>query len=208
MPDFVVITGESGAGKSSILEAITYLKERVIKPDRQPNTCTSSISQCHELVYNNSNTCKISAKFELSQSEMVFLRRKYGCDATSLIHNAYIRLNKDGQIIEHKCSDGLRALLKFYNKYNDRSNIARFDRIGPFKTFYPVESDTINKVGDLRSRSKGIFPIEEKLARVKENFVFAKAEAFDHIQNMFDKNMQVTKEDVFENLKTNSKTFQ
>jgi hypothetical protein len=43
--------------------------------------------------------------------------------------------------------------------------------------------------------------MEEKLIRVKENIVLAKAEAFDHILNKFDNNTQVTSEDVFEILK-------
>ena len=41
---------------------------------------------------------------------------------------------------------------------------------------------------------------------MKENFVFANAEAFDHIQIKFDKNMQVTKED-FEILKPIQRLF-
>jgi predicted ATPase len=45
LPDFVVLTGESGAGKSSIIRVITYLKDNMISPDRQPMT---SDSQCHE----------------------------------------------------------------------------------------------------------------------------------------------------------------
>ena len=40
--------------------------------------------------------------------------------------------------------------------------------------------------------------MEEKLIRVKENIVLGKAEAFDHILSKFDKNAQVTKEDLFE----------
>jgi AAA15 family ATPase/GTPase len=75
LPNFVVLTDESAAGKSSILRAITYLKENIISPDRQPKTCTSSDSQCHELVNNNSSTCEISAKFELNQLETDYLRR-------------------------------------------------------------------------------------------------------------------------------------
>ena len=49
--------------------------------------------------------------------------------------------------------------------------------------------------------------MEEKLIRLKENLIFAKAEVIDHIQNDFDKNMRVTKEDLYAILKPIQKIF-
>lgn len=103
LPNFVVLTGESA-------ECHNVLKENIISPDRQPKTCTSSDPQCHGLVNNNSITCEISAKFELGQLEMDYLRRKNRCDTTSLANNAYIKDN-----------------------YND-INIDRFDCISPSRS--------------------------------------------------------------------------
>lgn len=123
----------------------------------------TSNSQCQELVNNNSSTCEISAKFELDQLEIDYLRRKNSCDNTSLVNNAYIKLNTQGQIIEHKCSTALPTLLKLYDKYNDDLNIDRFDCIGPSRSFYSVQNDVVGNTRHLPSRSKRILSMEEEL---------------------------------------------
>ena len=110
-------------------------------------------------------------------------------------------MNKEGRIIEPKCSPLLSTLLKLYYKYNDDFNIDSFYCIDPSRSFYSVQSDAVGKTRHRPSRSKRILSMEEKLIRVKENIVLAKAEAFDHILNKFDNNTQVTSEDVFEILK-------
>lgn len=121
------------------------------------------------------------------------MRRKNSCDNTSLVNSAYIKLNKEGRLIEHNFSTALPTLLKLYDKDNYDSHIDRFDCIGPSRSFYSVQSGAVGKTRDLPLQSKRILSIEEKLIRVKENIVLAKAEAFDHFLSKFDNNTQVKK---------------
>jgi predicted ATP-binding protein involved in virulence len=135
LPDFVVLTDQCRVGKSSILQTISYLIEKVIYPDRQHNNCTSLISHCHDLVNSDSNACEISAKFEMEQLEMDYLQGKRQL--------RYFKLNKEGEILEDRCSTALRTLLN----YGIRSIIERFDYIGSGdeKDFGKIQKDRAGK---------------------------------------------------------------
>ena len=72
LPDIVVLTGGSGAGKSSILLAISCLKEKLITPFQQADSHVSPVFQSRELVNNNSNSCEILVRFQISNRRMTF----------------------------------------------------------------------------------------------------------------------------------------
>jgi hypothetical protein len=85
--------------------------------------------------------------------------------------------------------------------YKDGYVINRLDFIGPSITSRSAQSGSMNDRHIAALKIKKFPSMEEKLARLKENIIFAKAEAFDHIQTQFERNIQVTKEDVFATLK-------
>jgi hypothetical protein len=159
------------------------------------------------LVHNNSNSCEIIAKFELAQSDKDYLHGKHICDDTSLEHEAYIKLNKEGKVLEQRCSDELRTLFIAYERYHDYCDIDRFDYIGSSRNFRSSQNEVTSNSGGLPLRSKRILSMEEKSIRLKENLNLAKAEVINYIQNNFDKNMQLTKEDLLTILKPVQKIF-
>ena len=129
------------------------------------------------------------------------MRVRHSCDNTNLEHEAYIKLNKEGQVLEERCSDELRALLTIYERYNDYCGINRLDYIGSSRNFRFAQNGVTTDVEGHPLRSKSNLSMEEKSIRLKENLIFAEAEAIHNIQYNFDKNLQVTKEDLLTILK-------
>jgi len=55
LPNLVVLTGANGGGKTSILGAISRLKETILSPHRQLNNSKLAALNSQELVYHNSD---------------------------------------------------------------------------------------------------------------------------------------------------------
>jgi recombinational DNA repair ATPase RecF len=90
MPNFVHLVGGNGVGKSSRLQAISCLKQKMISPNVEPNAS--------ELVYEGSNSCNTSAVFHLAQSEIDYLQGTCHRNDIGVEHFTYVELNRRGEV--------------------------------------------------------------------------------------------------------------
>ena len=207
LPDIVVLTGGSGVGKIISTLGHILFKRGTNITDRTTCHFTSSVFQSHELVHNNSNTCEIFAKFELAQSDKDYLRGKHICNDTSSEHEAFVKLNKEGQVIEERCSEESPYLLGGYEKYSDDCDIDRFDCIGSTRNFRFAQNGVMNNTRDPPLRPKRVLSMQEKSIRLKENLILAGAKTVHHSQDSVDNDTQVTKEDLVTILEPFQKIF-
>jgi len=148
-PDVVVLAGPNGTGKSSVLEAILFFKERIgaYYSWELPGTIVNATAPFAE----------ISIKFKVFPEEIEYLKKLHNRELEGDTLEGWIKIGKNGNLIESKIPNELSILLRTYRN-EDFPNVGIFDFYNPNRFMGRKE---------LRSITVGAFDDrEEKRRRV------------------------------------------
>src|SRR5690625_6818083 len=101
-----VLTGESGAGKSKIIEAISYLEGKRASADDIRHGSNGAVIEGVFDIPSNDKVNEILNSFGIEEDELYIIRREVMANSKSLIkiNNQMITLNNLKQIMEYVLS--------------------------------------------------------------------------------------------------------
>jgi predicted ATP-binding protein involved in virulence len=206
VPDMVVLAGPNGVGKSSVLQAIAYLKE-VIAP-YPPYGLPPIVSRWQSKVVSTSEDfAEITCIFEIAPAEVDYLRL-LGQTNIQNDYEVHVKLNKNGQAIEKNVSDELGILLKTYDRENN-SNIGIFDYLDAHRIFpsHPIDTISISQPGDHSEITQRYAAGQEKFNTLKNYLVQLKLSELQAIHEKLARNIALSSDDVFPSLKQIQELF-
>lgn len=121
-PYVVVLAGPNGTGKSSVLEAIVFFKERL-----GPYHGWTLLG---DVVNTGAEFAEISIKFKVYPEEAEYLKRIGNIDLTSDTLEAWIKVARPSKVVDRKVPHGLSELMQAY-KNKDFPNVGVFDFYNP-----------------------------------------------------------------------------
>lgn len=159
-PDLLVLAGPNGVGKSSVLQAIVYLKESI-----GPYGGWSPPG----VVSSNAEFAEISAIFELCEAEKGYLSKVVGVVDPKNEYEAYIRLDKSGRIVSFKRTNELIQVFQIYDRRN-YPDLGIVDYTDPHRIFRPKQITNLQIGGIDYSLDKGrrVAAGENKFDQLKE----------------------------------------
>ena len=162
VPDIVILAGPNGTGKSSVLEAIIFFKEKVGPYHGYTQTGT--------VVNTAAPFAEISISFKIYPEEIKFLKSVHNIELEKDILEGWIKIDQNGNLIGQNISNGLKQMLTAYR-------IKEFPGIGTFDFFNPNRFMVKKKLTNL---TVGVFTDpQEKSKRVtfspSEKFSLTKA---------------------------------
>jgi hypothetical protein len=155
-PDVVVLAGPNGTGKSSVLEAIIFFKERT-----GPYYGWTLLG---DIVNTGADHAEISIKFRVYPEEAEYLKRIHNIELSTDTLEGYMRVAKGGNVVELRVPNGLNQLLSTYRR-KDFPNIGIFDFFNPHRFMTRKELKSIG-VGaftdpDEKRRRVSFVPMEK-----------------------------------------------
>jgi len=156
-PDVVVLAGPNGTGKSSVLEAIVFFKERFgpYHGWTLPGTVVNTAAEFAE----------ISVRFKVFPEEVGYLESVHNRKLASDELEGWIKVAKNGNVIESRVPRELSLMMSAYRN-KDFPNIGVFDFYSPYRFIGRKE---------LRSITVGAFTDEEEKRR---RITFSPSEKF------------------------------
>jgi len=131
VPNFMVICGGNGCGKSALLEALMTAKERA-----------GTYGNFHfdpKAVSANAKKAKIEAKLEFTKNEREFVKERYG-EECSEMEDVIIEIYKGGEAKVVERSTAVYRLLSYYSR--DIGSPGFFDYIEPYRKIQKHELRT------------------------------------------------------------------
>ena len=156
-PDFVVICGGNGCGKSALLEALITAKETA--------GAYGNFSFDPRAVSADADMAEISVKLTFSNREQQFIKDKFK-EELSETDELVVKIHKDGRKESEKITRAARLLLSYYSKIDDA--LGFFDYFGAYRQRRKSHLSTWNANFLSDDRTKGTLAGEEKFNLTKE----------------------------------------
>lgn len=159
-PSVVVLVGPNGTGKSSILEAISFFKERIGPYYGWSMPAT--------VVNVNAPFAEISATFDVYQEEKEYIKKIYNREIGKELTGT-IKVGRDGNLLDAKRPEELYWLLTAY-RLKDFPKIGIFDYNWPYRTFIRKDITSINVGGftDQEEKRRRLTSPEAKFTLTKD----------------------------------------
>ena len=122
--DVVVLAGPNGTGKSSVLEAIVFFKERV-----GPYHGWTLLG---DVVNTGAEFAEISIDFKVYPEEAEYVKRVRNIDLSSDTLEAWIKVARPSRVVDRKVPHGLLELMQTYRN-KDFPNVGVFDFYNPYR---------------------------------------------------------------------------
>jgi len=161
-PDVVILAGPNGTGKSSVLEAIIFLKEH-LGPYH-------SWTLGGNVVNTGAKFAEISAEFKVYPEEIAYLKEVHNITLPNDVLAGWMKVEPPNRVIEIKRPAGLVQLMSLY-KRKDFPHVGIFDFYNPNRFIQKKELGAI-QVGVFRDpeerRRRVSFIPEYKFAMTKD----------------------------------------
>ena len=161
IPDVLVIAGPQGSGKSSVLEAIAYFKEK-LGPYYGWNV--------PGIVNTKAQFAEIEIKFRVFQEEKDYLKAVHNIDFVGDELSGYIKIGKDGNPIPPlKSPRELSTLLSLYDRQN-HPQVGIFEYLNPYRVLRRKNLTTLQlgRFTDAEEKRKRIGLQEQKFDLTKD----------------------------------------
>ncbi len=186
LPNFIVICGGNGCGKSSILEALMTAKEALGSYgyfERNPH-CVSA----------DASFCEISISFKLSENEIAYLKEAQPSNQITTDYSATIRILKDGNTSITKQTQG--NVNRLFSRFSSTRSFFDFfsaHRNNVKSTLNTWNSDFLNEDSIKRLLSNG----RSKFDNIKQYLTSLKMSDLQQIQKF----MRIGRQKDFDSLK-------
>lgn len=192
IPDFIVLTGPNGVGKSSILEAISYWKETLATYgpyEHGPSFFTTEIKS--NIVSNNRDESQIIIDIEFAEDEIKFLKEKENIDCPKNF-KSFLNVKKGGDQLTHTSNNYLTTLLRKYDRTTNPElgifNYIRAERPLNTKIHSSLDNKNYKEEKDIR-----FAPIEVRYPYIKKKIInlikdqdYQSKKLLEKIKNVFD----------------------
>src|SRR6267143_1771771 len=187
-PGIVLLAGANGAGKSSVLEAISTFKEY-----NWPYTGR----RFENFVRTGATYSEIEIRFKIYPSEQDYLRTAAGKSNPPEEATGLMRFDRSGNVVKQSFGDGLPELLQVYDRRN-YPQVGVFDYIDSYRVFRPsqVTAVSLTTTTDSADRSRRFAPAEQKFAYLKEYLAQLKMRDIQKAQREMKDGRKVSLEDV------------
>ncbi len=171
IPNIVILAGPNGIGKSSILEAILFLKEFIAPYPPYTNNISPFVSpRLNKIISSGEEYAEIQIKFQLESSEIRYLKNLFGPNRHHEILTEYditCRVSKGGGS-SHNCPEVLKSLFQIPNR-QDVPDIGLIDLVDAHRTFSNIELTGINiDSNTLNDIARRIMPGGQKFNNFKQ----------------------------------------
>jgi len=201
-PDIVVLAGPNGTGKSSVLEAIVFLKES-LGPYR-------GWTLGGGVVNTGAKFAEISVEFKVYPEEIAYLKEAHNITLDTNVLTGRIKIEAPNRVVEATRSRGLVEVMRSY-RHKDFPHVGIFDFYNPYR-FMPRKELGSIQVGlftdDEEKRRRVSFMPSDKFVMTKDYLAQLRlGDLQKALRIMRDERVEIGIEDVPDSLKSVKNIF-